>query len=232
MPAPDRSSIRARAALFMVAGAATAAAGAVLFFGIQPSTDVSEDLWRYPWESSGAFVVFSLFSATLHAFVALGLLAFGRSGAAGRSRAATAGVALTVAGTVLLLVGELASIPIRDAATSDASAGFVGGAIFGIGGILSTAGFLLLGWATLRAGVWGGWRRYTPLATGLCLVAMSVVTAASPTTLHGMVGVYGLGLFAMATALYTDPSPAAPPGVAAQRRTAGLAGASIGRDGR
>lgn len=232
MPGPDRSSIRQRAALFMVAGAATAAAGAVLFFGIQPSTDVSEDLWRYPWESSGAFVVFSLFSATLHAFVAVGLLAFGRSGAAGRSRAATAGVALAVAGTVLLVVGELASIPIRDAETSDASAGFVGGAIFGFGGILSTLGFLLLGWATLRAGVWGGWRRYTPLATGLSLVAMSVVTAVSPTALHGMVGVYGLGLLAMATALYTDPAPAVPSGAGEPPRSPGMAGASIGRDGR
>jgi hypothetical protein len=205
----DRSSIRQRAALFMVAGAATAVAGAVLFFGMQPSTDLSEDMWRYPWESSGAFVAFSLFSAALHALVAVGILAFGQSGAAGRSRAATSGVALAVAGTALLLVGELASIPIRNAETSDTSAGIVGGGVFGVGGTLSTIGFLVLGWATLRAGVWRDWRRYTPLATGVCLVVMSVVTAAFPTSLHGMVGVYGLCLLGMATALYTDPVPAA-----------------------
>lgn len=203
----DRSSIRQRAALFMVAGAATAVAGAVLLFGMQPSTDLSDDMWRYPWESSGAFVAFSLFSAALHALVAVGIVAFRRSGAAGRSRAATSGVALAVAGTALLLVGELASIPIRNAETSDTSAGIVGGGVFGVAGTLSTIGFLVLGWATLRAGVWHDWRRFTPLATGVWLCVMAVL--ARPTVLHGMVGVYGLSLLAIAVALYTDPTPSA-----------------------
>jgi hypothetical protein len=210
MARPDHDSIRQRAALFMVAAAATAVAGAVLLFGMQPFTDIPDDMWRYPWESSGAFVAFSVFSATLHGFVAAGILAFGRSGAAGRSRAATSGVALAVAGTVLLLVGELASIAIRNAETSDTSAGIVGGGVFGVAGILSTIGFLVLGWATLRANVWHDWRRYTPLAIGIWLSAMWVVTAPFPKALHGMVGGYGLCLLAMAIALYTDPTPAAP----------------------
>jgi hypothetical protein len=199
--------IRRAAIAFIVGAAATAVAGAVLLFGMQPSTDLSDDMWRYPWESSGAFVAFSIFSACLHALVAIGILAFGRSGAAGRSRAATSGVALAVAGTVMLLAGELASIAIRDAETSDTSAGIVGGGIFGVAGTLSMIGFLVLGWATLRANVWHGWRRYTPLATGIWLVAMTVVTVPFPKALHGMVGVYGLCLLAMAIALYTDPTP-------------------------
>lgn len=209
MARPERSSIRQRAALFMVAAAASAVAGAVLFFGMQPATDLSDEMWRYPWESSGAFVAFSLFSASLHALVAIGIVAFGRSGAAGRSRTATTGVALTVAGTALLLVGEFVSIPIRDARTDDTSAIIVGGAVFGVGGILSTIGFVVLGRATLRAGVWQGWRRFTPLATGVWLCVMSVLSFAFPTALHGMVGVYGLCLLAIAVALYTDPTPAA-----------------------
>lgn len=217
MARQDHDSTRQRAALFMVAAAATAVAGAVLAFGVQPSTDISDDMWRYPWESSGAFVAFSLLSATLHGFVAIGLLAFGRSGAAGRSRASRIGVALVVAGTIGLLVGELASIPIRNAETSDTSAGIVGGGIFGLAGALSTIGFLVLGWATLRADVWHDWRRFTPLAVGMSLVAMTVVTAAFPTALHGMVGVYGLCLLAMSAALYTDPTPAPGPGAAATR---------------
>ena len=203
------NSIRQRAALFMVAGAAIAVAGAVLFFGLQPATDLSDEMWRYPWESSGAFVAFSVFSASLHALVAGGLVAFGRSGAAGRSRAATSGVALAVAGSALLVVGELLSIPIRDARTDDTSASIVGGAVFGVAGILLTIGFLVLGWATLRAGVWQGWRRLTPLATGVWLCAMNVLTFAFPTALHGMVGVYGLCLLGIAVALYTNPTPAA-----------------------
>jgi hypothetical protein len=196
---------RQAAAAFIVAASATAVAGAVLFFGLQPTTELSEDMWRYPWESSGAFVLFSIFSAGLHALVAVGVVAFGRSGAAGRSRTATIGVALAVAGTALLLVGELVSIPVRNAESSDTSATIVG-AVFGVGGIMSTIGFLALGRATLRAGVWRGWRRFTPLATGAWLTAMAFLAA--PTLLHGMVGVYGLCLLAMAAALYTDPAPA------------------------
>jgi hypothetical protein len=206
MARPERSSIRQRAALFMVAGAATAVAGAVLFFGMQPATDLSDEMWRYPWESSSAFVAFSLFSASLHALVAIGIVAFGRSGAAGRSRAASRGVALAVAGTALLLVSELMSILIRDARTDDLSATIVGAA-FGVGGILSLIGFLVLGRATLRAGVWHDWRRFTPLATGVWLCVMAVL--ARPTVLHGMVGVYGLSLLTIAVALYTDPTPSA-----------------------
>jgi hypothetical protein len=196
---------RHAAAAFIVAAAATAVAGAVLFFGLQPTTELSDDMWRYPWESSGAFVVFSIFSAGLHALVALGIVAFGRSGAAGRSRTATIGVGLAVAGTALLLVGEVISIPIRNAESSDTSATIVG-AVFGVGGVLSTIGFLALGRGTLGAGVWRGWRRFTPLATGAWLIAMAFLAA--PTRLHGMVGVYGLCLLAMAVALYTDPAPA------------------------
>ena len=110
----------------------------------------------------------------------------------------------------LLLVGELASIPIRNAEINDTSAGIVGGGVFGVAGILSTIGFLVLGWATLRADVWHDWRRFTPLATGIWLVAMTPWSFRVPTALHGMVGVYGLCLLAMAVALYTDPTPRRP----------------------
>jgi hypothetical protein len=192
---------------FICAGAATAIAGAVLAFGLQPTTDLSDDFWRYPWSSSGAFVAFSVFSAVLHGLVIAGLAAFRRSGAAGRSRAAAIGVGLAIAGTALLLVGELASIPIRHAKVDDTSAAIVG-AIFGLASVASTIGFLLTGWATLRAGVWHGWRRYTPLATGVWLVVLTPVGLAAPTLLHGGVGVYGLCLLAMAIALYTEPTPA------------------------
>jgi hypothetical protein len=192
---------------FIGAGACTAVAGAVLLFGLQPATDVSDDMWRYPWSSSGAFVAFSIFSAVLHGLVIAGLVAFARSGAAGRSRVTTSGVALAIAGTALLLVGELASIPIRDAEVDDTSAALVG-TIFGVASMASTVGFLLTGWATLRAGVWHGWRRFTPLAVGLWLVVLTPLGLIAPTLLHGGVGVYGLCLLAMAIALHTEPTPA------------------------
>ena len=146
-------------------------------------------MWRYPWSSSGAFVAFSLFSALLHGLVIVGLVAFGRSGVAGRSRAASSGVALAVAGTALLLVGELASIPVRDAEIDDTSAAIVG-AIFGLASIVSTVGFLVVGRATLRAGLWQGWRRFTPLATGVWLTTLTMLSLAVPKVLHGGVGLY------------------------------------------
>jgi hypothetical protein len=197
--------IRTAAAAFIGGAAATAVAGAVVQFGVQPSTDISDDMWRYPWSSSGAFVAFSLFSAVLHGLVAVGVLAFGRSGAAGRSRAATGGVALAVTGTVLLLAGELASIPIRQAEFDASSAGIVG-AVFGLASILSAIGFLLTGWATLRSGVWHDWRRFTPLVTGIWTTAL--VGLAFTKALPGSVGIYGVCLLAMAIALYTDAHPA------------------------
>jgi hypothetical protein len=196
--------IRRAAVGMMVAAAATAVAGAVLQFGLQPAADISDDMWRYPWSSSGAFVAFSVVSATIHGLVAFGVLAFGRSGVAGRSRAATVGVALAVAGTLLLLVGELASIPIRNAEVSDTSAGIVGG-VFGLASILSAVGFLLAGRATLRAGVWHDWRRFTPLVTGIWTSALVVIAPALTKALHGGVGLYGVCLLAMAIALYTEP---------------------------
>jgi hypothetical protein len=210
---------RQAALAFIVAAAATALAGAVLFLILQPTTDLSDDMWRYPWESSGAFVAFTIFSTLLHALVIVGLRAFGRSGVAGTSRAARSGLVLVLVGTALLLVGELASIPVRDGLNDDTNVGIVG-AIFGFGGIASTIGFLLIGWATVRAGRWQGWRRFTPIATGIWMTAMNFIGIAAPTSLHGMVGVYGLCLLSIAVALYTQPAPTAP---AAPARFAPLA---------
>ena len=209
--------IRHSAVAFMVAAAGTAVAGLVLFLGVEPSTDISDDMWRYPWQSSSAFVAFSIVSAAMHGLVALGLLAFGRSGAAGRSRSAVRGVALAVAGTCLLLAGELLSIPVRDAKASDTSAAIVG-AVFGLACVVSTVGFIVAGQATMRAGLWRGWRRFTPLATGVSLIPIGVLGLGLPTLLPALVAVYGLCLLAMGVALYTEPAP----------RTAVTAGTFVG----
>ena len=203
---PRHRPTRPVTAAFIGAAAATVVAGAAMLFGLQPTTELSDEMWRYPWESSGAFVAFSIFSAFLHVLVLLGLRAFGRSGAAGRSRAAGLGVGLAIAGTALLVVGELASIPVRDELTDDV--GLVG-AIFGIASIASTIGFLVAGRATLRSGVWHDWRRFTPLAVGVWLVVMTPITLAAPTLLHGCVGVYGATLLALAVGLHRDAVPAA-----------------------
>ena len=102
----------------------------------------------------------------------------------------------------------------------DDTAAVVVGAIFGVASVASTVGFLLTGWATLRAGVWHGWHRYTPLATGLWLVVLTPLGIAAPTLIHGGVGIYGLCLLAMAIALYAEPMP----GVSVDSSVAGIPG--------
>ncbi len=135
----------------------------------------------------------------------------------GRSRTATRGVGLAIIGTAVLLVCELLSIPISGAETSDTSATIVA-VVFGLGGVASMIGFILAGRATLQAGLWQGWRRFTPLAPGVWLAVMMFLPE---TLLHGLVGIYGLCLLAMAVALYTQPAPG--PRRAAAARLAELA---------
>src|SRR4029077_20562796 len=117
-----------------------------------------------------------------HILVIVGLIGLRRSGMAGPTRAASAGLVVAVTGTALLFVGELASIPIRHDRTDDTAAAIVG-AVFGIAVVLSAVGFLITGRATIQAGLWNDWRRFTPLATGLwttALVGISL-TKALPT---------------------------------------------------
>lgn len=196
---------RWKATALVVGAAGTALAGALVQFVVQPGTDVSDERWSYPW-TAGALVAVSVVYAVLHGLVAVGLQGFGQSGATGPSRAARRGVALAVAGTVLLIIAELASIPIRDAEMSDTGAAIVG-ATFGLGTLVSAIGLLIAGKATLDAGVWLGWRRFVPLLTGIW--ALALVGVAATAALPAGVGVYGLGLLAMGAALHRDPAPVA-----------------------
>src|SRR5436190_1736207 len=79
--------------------------------------------------------------------------------------------------------------------------------VFAAGTVLSAIGFLLVGRATLATGAWHGWRRFTPLATGVWAVALLGLqfTHALPTA----VGVYGLCFVAIGVALSTTAPAAA-----------------------
>jgi hypothetical protein len=196
-------SLRA-AGISCIAGAAATALGGIVVQGIvQPRTSVSDHRWSYPWSSS-ALVPISVLWASLHVFVFLGLLGFARSGLAGSSRSARLGTTLALVGTALLFAGELASIPIRNQRTADTGAVIVG-ALFGLAILLTALGFLAAGIATLRARLWHGWRRFTPLSAGIATTALLGVnvTKALPTG----VAIYGLCVLALGIALYTQPVP-------------------------
>jgi hypothetical protein len=198
-------SLRAAGISCIVGGAATVLGGIIVQGVVQPSTSVSDDRWSYPW-STGALVPISLLWASLHVFVFLGLLGFARSGLTGTSRGARVGPMLALVGTAFLFVGELASIPIRNQQTDDTSAVIVG-AIFGVAILLTAVGFLAAGIATLRARLWRGWRRFTPLSAGI--VACALLGLNSTKALPTGVALYGLSLLALGIALYTQPAPEA-----------------------
>jgi hypothetical protein len=198
-------SLRAAATSCVVGAAATALGGIAVQAIVQPASSVSHDRWSYPW-SSAALIPISLLWAVLHVFVFYGLLGFARSHPAGRGPSARLGATLALAGTALLFVGELASIPIREQRTDDTGATIVG-AIFAVAILLTAAGFLLAGIATLRARLWRDWRRFTPLSVGVA--ACAVLALNTTHALPAGVAVYGLCLLALGVALYTAPAPAA-----------------------
>jgi hypothetical protein len=208
MARSNRETVRTGATVFIAGSAGTALAGALVQLVVQPSSNVPDGRWSYPW-ATGPFVAVSLLYIVFHLLVVVGLVSFGRSGVAGTTRAARSGVALAVAGTLVLAAGELASLPIRDALVDDTSAAGVG-AVFGLGVVLSAIGLLLTGKATLSARIWHGWRRYTPLVAGIWTTVL--VGVAATKALPGGVAIYGACLLAVAIALRTDPVPADSPG--------------------
>jgi hypothetical protein len=199
----NSDSLRRSAIVGCVGATATVIGGVVVQAVVQPATTISDERWSYPW-SSASLVPVSILWASLHVLVFVGVLGFAGSGLAGESRSARAGVSLALAGTALLFVGELAAILVRDQQVDDAGAEIVG-VIFAIAIVCSAVGFLSSGVATMRARLWRGWRRYAPLAVGICTTALLGVnlTKALPTA----VAVYGLSLLALSVALYTQPAP-------------------------
>jgi hypothetical protein len=182
-----------------IAGGSVLAIGGVVTQVVQASTTVSDRAWSYPW-SSATLVPISVAWALAQALLIVGLLGLRRSGVAGDTRAARIGLALAIAGTALILGGHLASIAVRDQTVDDTGAQLAG-ALFGLGTVLTAAGLLLAGRATLRAGRWHRWRRLTPLATGVCTLALLALqfTKALPTA----VAVYALSFVLVGLALST-----------------------------
>ena len=185
---------------FLVGAAGTALSGVLVQALVVPTTDVSDDRWSYPWEGS-AYVVVSLLYVVFHLLLAVGLVAFRRSGVAGTSRSARPGIAIAITGTLALAAAEIIGLPIGDALVDDTSAQVVG-AVFGLGVLLSAVGFVMAGTGTLRASVWKDWRRYTPLVVGIWSSILLVLPLAVSTALPGGVAVYGACLLAMAVALH------------------------------
>ena len=169
----------------------------------QASTRVSKHQWSYPW-STGTSITFYLFAAGSELLLAFGVLGLLRGSVAGTTRAARLGLWVALVATGLIVVGHLGSIPARDELVDDGWPRVLEG-VFALGTVLTAIGFLVAGRATIRAGIWRDWRRFTPLAIGgwsAVLIGLQF-TPVLPTA----VAVYGLCFLALGVALCTQAAP-------------------------
>jgi hypothetical protein len=192
-----------KAAIALIAGAIIHTAGGIVGQFAQAWTLVSDDMFSYPW-TSAELVAVSLAEALAFGLGLAGLAALRASGVAGPTRAARTGLGVALAGSVLFVVAELASITVRDELGDEGAAGAVGG-VFGLATLLLGAGLAAAGVAARRAGLWEGWRPTALLACGLWTLAMLgiVLTPLMPLG----VAVMGLLQAAIGTALLTRPTP-------------------------
>jgi hypothetical protein len=190
-------SIRTAGTLGIAGAAVSALSAAGVAFIVQPASDVSDEMWSYPW-SSDALVAVSIVYTLLHVLVAVGLVGLRRTGAAGR-----VGPLVAIAGTVVLTAAELLSIPIAAQRLDDTGPGLVG-ALFGLGTVVSAVGLLIAGVVTIRRRGWNGWRRYAALATGIWTAVM--IALINTPALAVAVLVYGALLTALFVAVATAPT--------------------------
>ena len=202
MPTSHPESLR-KAAIACSAGALITTGGGVASQIARASTSVSDEAWSYPW-SADTFVALTLLWTISHALIFIGLLGLRRSGLAGPTRAAAVGLSIALTGTALLVVAELASVPFRDATLDDTGPAIVG-AIFGIATLLSAVGLILAGRATMQSGLWSGWRRLTPLVTGIWTLLLVGLVFTS--VMAAGIAIYGVCFLALGIALYTSPAP-------------------------
>jgi len=194
-----------KAAVALIAGATIHAIAGITSQIVQASTEVSDDLSRYPW-TSDAYVMLSLVEALAFGLGLVGFAALRASGVTGPTRAARVGIGAALAGSALFVVVQLASIAVADQQLNEGAAGAVG-AVFGLATLLLGAGLTAAGVAARRAGLWEGWRPTALLACGLWTLAMLgiVLTPLMPLG----VTVMGLLLAAIGAGLLTRPTPVA-----------------------
>jgi hypothetical protein len=194
-----------KAAIALIAAAIIHAVGGIVGQVVQATTLVSVDMFSYPW-TSAELVAVSLVEAFAFGLGLIGLAALRASGVAGPTRAARTGLGIALAGSVLFVLAELASITVRDQYLDQGAAGAVGG-LFGLATLLLGAGLTAAGLAARRARRWESWRPTALLASGLWTLAMLaiVLTPLMP------LGVTVMGLLQAATGagLLTRPTPVA-----------------------
>ncbi|MFD7154262.1 hypothetical protein ACFV9C_06680 [Kribbella sp. NPDC059898] len=185
---------RSLSGIGLIGAAITTLTGIAVEAFVKPASTISDQQWSYPW-SAGAFVPVSVAYAVLHLLVFLGMVALFR---ALPPRAGRIGAAIAAAGTLVLLVAELMSLPIADRRLTDTGPQVVG-AGFGLGVALTAIGLLVAGVVVLRS--WTGWQRYAAIVAGGWAVVMIGLSMTSALPLG--VAIYGVTLCALFAAVRT-----------------------------
>ena len=196
--------VRAAGKAGVVAGVLTGVGGLAVQVA-RPRSTVAADMWSYPWPGA-AFVAVTLLYAALHVLAFASFWGFSVSALAGPGRAARTGHILALTGTAVLVLAEVVSL-FWIGRRNDETGPSATAAVFGLGTLLTAVGFLVLGVRTVRAGLWYGWQRVTPLALGIWTTVLMVLIVTPISALA--IGVYGLCIAALGLALVT--APIAPP---------------------
>lgn len=197
-PRPDLRAALAPGLLTIIAGAVQGD-GALITAVYRNASPISDEQLSYPWAGATAITT-SLIWGITQVLIVVGLIAFTHSGAA-PTMAGRLGARLAVAGAMLYVVAHALSLVAYDAPL-DAPISVAVLSCFAVGTLLTAVGLIMAGTATLRSGVWAGWRRFTPLALGVWMVVMMPLqfTPALPLA----VGIYALAVMALGLALILE----------------------------
>ena len=157
-----RADVRTFGWLCFGAGLLGAASGLYLAV-VEPQ--VPDSRFSYPLDEAG-FTAIQLWFVVQHLGLLAGQWALRQSGAAGPSRAASAGHLLGLGGMALLTVTELLAISASDAPYPSARTDVLD-ALYGVSSIAIGVGLTMVGVAVARTHRWTGWSRWIPLALGV-----------------------------------------------------------------
>jgi hypothetical protein len=198
----SHTSYLRRGGIALLAGAALTVVACIAVMIDRSSSNVAHDLVRYPL-THAAFRSLTLYAALTHLLIGAGLAWLRQTALTGRTRTARVGLNAAIAGTALLFVCELASLPIAGEHNSDTWPTIVD-AGFGVASVIVTAGMLAVGIATVRERRWASWRRNAPLICGL--LSLTTIPLQFTSALEIGIAVYGLGYAVLGVAMLTDPA--------------------------
>jgi hypothetical protein len=194
------STYRRRGGAALLAGATLNVAGCIVAVASTATSHVPSDLARAPMTHNGAIAVYVL-GAIAEALIATGVLWLRRSGLA-QARAATVGLGVVIAGTVLLSVCNAASIPIEDQLNNSTAASWVWSG-FAVGSILAVVGMITAGLSISARTGGRTWHDNAPLICGL--LSLLLLPLESTNIVWLGIAIYALAYIILGVAQLTAP---------------------------